>query len=306
MTLPETIRSIDGVVVVEVLRGADAHDDDRPALLVEVPHGADRRAHYDALAGRLQGALPEDLHAFFHVNTDVGAWAYGRAAAEALLAERPALSALLVRSLIPRTLIDCNRPATSEGGDLAHGGVTAGIPPYVTDAADLALLTSLHRQYIAVAEAAYAWVCDEGGYALNPHTYGPRSLGIARVDGDIVKNLRWACAPDRHDTWPLRAEIDLLTRDQEGKLYAPQGVEEALSEAFEAAGFRPVANDTYCLHPATMGYVFSARHPGRVVCLEIRRDLLTDWDPLEEMIPDPARVQKVVGPLLVGLRPLFS
>jgi hypothetical protein len=301
MTRPETLRSIDGVVSVEVLRGSDAGEDDRPALLVEVPHGADRRAHYDALADRLQGQLPDDLHAFFHVNTDVGAWAYGRATASALLQARPALSALLVRSLIPRTLIDCNRPATGEGGDLAHGGVTAGIPPYVTDERDLKLLTTLHRQYIEVAEAAYAWVCGGGGLALNPHTYGPRSLGIARVDGEIVKNLRWACAPERHDTWPLRAEIDLLTRDQDGKLYAPEGIEEALSAAFTEAGFEPLANDTYCLHPATMGYVFSARHPGRVVCLEVRRDLLTDWDPLNEMIPDDGRVARVVTPLTKAL-----
>lgn len=301
MTQPEAIRSIDGVVFVEVLRGAEASDSDRPVLLVEVPHGADRRAHYDALASRLTGELPDDLHEFFHVNTDVGAWAYGRATAEALLKERPTLSALLVRALIPRTLIDCNRPATSEGGDLRRGGVTAGIPPYVTEPKDLELLTALHRQYIEVAEAAYAWVCDEGGLALNPHTYGPRSLGIERVDADIVKNLRWACAPDRHDTWPLRAEIDLLTRDQEGKLYAPESVEEALSAAFTEAGFKPVANDTYCLHPATMGYVFSARHPGKVVCLEVRRDLLATWDPLAEMLPDDELVARVVTPLTQAL-----
>ena len=67
-----------GVVDVEIVRGARARPDAPPDLLVEVPHGADRRAHYDALRARLRGDLPADLHAFFHVNTDVGAWQLGR------------------------------------------------------------------------------------------------------------------------------------------------------------------------------------------------------------------------------------
>src|SRR5690606_36693325 len=75
MTLPS---SIEGVVTVELLRGAEAPPAAVPDLLVEVPHGADLRAHYDALRARLVGELPADLHCFFHINTDVGAWAYGR------------------------------------------------------------------------------------------------------------------------------------------------------------------------------------------------------------------------------------
>src|SRR5689334_15142655 len=96
------LASIEGVADVERIDGARAGTG-RPALLVEVPHGADRRAHYDALRARMVGALPDDLHVFFHVNTDVGAWQYGRRVAERVVAARPELSAVVVRCLIPRT-----------------------------------------------------------------------------------------------------------------------------------------------------------------------------------------------------------
>src|SRR5690606_11418369 len=116
--------------------------------------------------------LPDDLDAFFHINTDVGAWDYGRRTALAIVERSPSRAALLVRSLIPRTFIDCNRPADFTGGDLGAGGLTAGVPSYVRGDADRALLLEAHRQYVTVAEAAYALVCGGGGLALTPHTYG--------------------------------------------------------------------------------------------------------------------------------------
>jgi hypothetical protein len=143
----------------------------------------------------MKGSLPADLHAYFHINTDVGAWAYGRAVALRLVEAQPDRSVLILRALIPRTFIDCNRPAT-QGTSVVDGAVTpklalsAGILPYVRDSDDLALLQHLHGQYVDVAAAAFAAVCGQGGLALVPHTYGPRSLGIPAVDDDIVKNLR--------------------------------------------------------------------------------------------------------------------
>lgn len=295
MPLPE---SIPGVVHVEVLRGAAAAADVAPTLLVEVPHGADRRHHYDALRARLSDDLPGELEVFFHMNTDVAAWAYGRATAEAILAQHPDRTALLLRSEIPRTFIDCNRPADFGGDDLSQGGVTAGIPVYVTDPGDLTLLRDLHRQYVAVAEAAFEAVCGAGGQALVPHTYGPRTVGISSVGPDIVEQLRWAHEPERYATWPLRSEVDLLTRDPDGVLYAPEGVEELLLEAFTDAGFSPAANQTYQLVPQTLGYGWSKRWKGQVTCLEVRRDLLvSEWRWSEEMLPDPAKVADVAAVL---------
>ncbi|MEQ9649430.1 MAG: hypothetical protein RLO52_28285 [Sandaracinaceae bacterium] len=114
---------LDGVARVAHLRGADADPAAPPDLLVEVPHGADRREHYDALHARMVGALPEDLHEFFHANTDMGAWDVGRRVAERILAEDPSRSALLVRCLIPRTFVDTNR-LVDAADELGAGGLT--------------------------------------------------------------------------------------------------------------------------------------------------------------------------------------
>ncbi|HVI03920.1 MAG TPA: hypothetical protein VM869_34750 [Enhygromyxa sp.] len=294
--------SVEDVAHVELLRGPYASPEAAPDLLVEVPHGADERAHYDRLRARLHGELPADLHVFFHVNTDVAAWAYGRATAEALIAAAPQRSVLLVRSLIPRTFVDCNRRADYSGGRLAEGALTPGIPSYVCDESDRALLLELHGRYADVARRAFAVVCGAGGLALVPHTYGPRSLGIEAVDERIVDNLRWACAPERHDSWPLRAEIDLLTRDGDGRELAPPGIEAELLAAFAEAGFEAKANDTYFLHPSTLGHAWAVSHPGQVLSLEVRRDLLVErWLPFEEMhaLADRCdRVARVLAPAL--------
>jgi hypothetical protein len=293
------LSSIPDIVDVEILRGRDAGADDAPAFLVEVPHGADERKHYDRLRARLVGTLPDELHAFFHINTDVGAWAYGRRVAERLVELQPARSAVVVRSLIPRTFIDCNRPATKAGGDLGKGGLSAGIPAYVRDERDVEMLTDLHRQYVDVAAAAFASVCGGGGLALVPHTYGPRTLGIQAVDDDIVKNLKWACEPEREATWPLRAGIDLLTRDGQKNELSPPGMEQALLDAFTAAGFSTKANDTYYVHEASLAWTWSTTYPGQLLCLEVRRDLLVpEWRPFEETFAAPEKCERVADVLV--------
>lgn len=302
MNLPE---SVEGVVHVEVLRGSEAASAP-PDLLVEVPHGADRRAHYDALAQRLQGDLPADLHEFFSMNTDVAAWAYGQETARRIVEADPRRAVLLLRCLLPRTFVDTNRDAASAGGDLTQGGMTAGIPVYVREPADRALLLELHQAYVAVAERAYEAVCGRGGLALVPHTYGPQSVGIERVDERIVENLRAALAPGEAERWPLRPEVDLLTRDGEGTSFAPEGIEAALSARFAQAGFDVRSNDTYHLHPATLGHRWSVTYPGQVLSLEVRRDLLVEaWRWSEEMLPVPAKVARVADVLAQPLLERF-
>lgn len=294
---------VPGVLEVEVVAGAQAADDGAFDLLVEVPHGADERAHYDALRGQLKGELPEDLHCFFHINTDVGAWAYGRQTAEAVVRARPQTRALLLRCLIPRTFVDTNRSVEFTGGDLDKGGLTAGIPAYVCDEDDRRLLLELHAAYVSVVKRAYEEVCGAGGLALIPHTYGPHTLGIASVDDDIVEQLRWACEPERLATWPVRAEVDLLTRDKVGQELSPPGMEGRLLKDFARAGFAPKANDTYFLHEATLAWRWATQYPGQTLGLEVRRDLLVEaWRPFEEMRATDeaaARVGAVLAPALV-------
>ncbi|AKF03884.1 hypothetical protein [Sandaracinus amylolyticus] len=291
------LASLDGVAHVERLDGPRADHDAPPALLVEVPHGADRRAHYDALRARMRGALPEDLHVFFHVNTDVGAWEYGRRVAERVIAARPERSALLVRCLIPRTFVDTNR-LEDAAESLATGGMTAGVAPYVRDASDIALLLELHRAYVAVIDRAYEHVCGAGGFALTPHTYGPRTMGIAKIDDDIVHALRAAHEPDAWARWPVRPEIDLITRTPQGELLAPEGMPEALVTAYRALGHEAVEGGAYTLHPSTQAHRFATRHRGQVLCLEIRRDLLVErYEPFDEMRVVSERADRFAAPI---------
>ncbi len=278
--------SIPDVADVELLGAGGPID-----LLVEVPHGADRAAHYDALRRRLRGPLPTDLHEFFFVNTDVGAWQVGRRVAELFVAADPSRTAMVVRSLIPRTFIDCNRVE----GAAAEGGLTAGIPAYVHDEEDRALLVELHRRYVALAAEAFAGL---RGLALVPHTYGPVTLGIESVEDDIVDRLRWAHEPAQLATWPVRPEVDLITRTADGTLHASARLVDEVVAAYRALGVQVAENQTYAMHPVTLGYRWATAFPERVLCLELRRDLLVrEWVWNRESEVDPDKVDRFAAPL---------
>ena len=299
-TLPETIpHQIDGVVTVELFAGDAAQPGQPPCLMVEVPHGADQRAHFERYLEELTGPFPADLHEFFHVNTDVGAWQLGRAVAEQVVALDPTRSALVCRSLIPRTFIDCNRmvDAVAEG-DLSRDGITGGLQPYVRDPGDIRLLIDRHRAYTQVVTRAYEWVCGAGGVALQPHTYGPRTLDVAVVDDAIITNLRRAHEPAIYDASPLRAPVDLITRDADGVRQADDQVVEAVLSRFRSRGVEAVEGAAYYLHPATMGFVHHTAWPRQVFCFEVRRDLLvTEWTPLAQQEVDPDKLAPFVEDL---------
>ena len=291
------IEIISGVAQIERWWGVDATRETPPTLLIEVPHGADERAHFDALRSRLVGDLPDDLHVFFHVNTDIGAWELGKQVTERLLRARPGAAALLIRCLIPRTFIDANRLEATED-KLGAGGMTAGVAPYVEDAQDIALLVSLHRAYIARAEAAYADICGRGGLAFSPHTYGPYMLPIAKIDRDIVLALRACHEPEVRKTLAVRPEIDLLTLDAERVRHAPDGLVDALMERLTSASFLPTEASTYTLHPSTQLWRFVMAHPGQVFALEVRRDLLVKtYEPTDAMQVDADKVARVAAPI---------
>lgn len=291
------VDSIAGIADVETLFGADASPEEPPALLVEVPHGADRRAHYDLWRARLVGTLPEDLHAFFHVNTDVGAWQYGRRVAERLVDAEPGRSALVVRCLVPRTFVDTNRLEDAKN-ELGRGGLSAGLAPYVRDERDQRALVEAHRLYIGLVERAYELVCGRGGFALSPHTYAPKTVGIEQIDDDIVSALRAAYEPEAYARWPERPPIDLITRTADGSGRAPAAVVEALLAAWRARGIAATENGVYHQHPSTQGWRFTERYPDQVLALEVRRDLLVEaWTPFEEMRVSATAADAIAEPL---------
>jgi len=294
----ELLSSVPGVADVEVLRGRDA--DAPAALLVEVPHGADR-GDYDAVRAQLTGALPDDLNEFFAVNTDVGAWELGRSVAGAVAAADPRRTVIAIRCRIPRTFIDCNRVEEAGEGDLSAGGMTASVPAYVREEDDRARLLALHRSYVALVERAHAALGDSG-FLLLPHTYGPRTLGVEKVDDDIVKSLRWAHEAERVETWPLRPEVDMITRSQDGAVSAAADVAAEVSAAYAELGVTVAENATYHIHPSTLAHRWAERFPGRVFCLEVRRDLLVEeWTWNRENRVVPAAALRFAAPIAAAI-----
>ena len=294
-------RSIPGICEARLFRGAASPEGAPPDLLLEVPHGATLARHFEALRAELRGHLPDDLIAFFLVNTDVGAPDYAAALARRLVAEEPARSVLVLSSEIPRTLIDCNRVIDASPEELRAGKVTPGLPPYIRDEHDRALLRARHQAWVEESAAAYDLVCGNGGLAVMAHTYAPRSVDV-EVDDQIVHSLRRAYQPEVEPTWPLRPEVDLIARDPDGKILGEPLVRR-VAAAFAEDGFEAAISATYPLHPSTLGYRYVARYQPRVLCLEVRRDLLVDrFVPFSELQTVPGKVARVVAPLAQALR----
>jgi hypothetical protein len=283
--------------IAEVLRVQSSERRDAPpAVLIEVPHGATTVEDWNALRRRLCGSYPEDLVEFFWVNTDVGAPEVARAIAEEL--RRGGLGALVVRGLVPRTFVDCNRRLDTAPPSLAESRLTPGIPAYVTDPRDVALLRERHAAYTREAERAYGEVCGAGGLALILHTYAPRSVEIDEVDGGIVAALRQAYAPERWVRFVERPPVDMITRGSDGAALAAESLVRGARARLEAAGFEVADSATYTLHAATMGFAHATRWPGSVLCVELRRDLLAaPFRPFEPMRVPVARALAFARPL---------
>ena len=293
------IKSNPGVGQIQRFSPLGAPENQPPALLIEIPHGATRGHHYQHLYSKLQGSYPSELEAFFFVNTDVGAPELGVCIAQELA--EAGLTVLVLTSEIPRTFIDCNRVIDAAPDAFRAGGVTPGIPPYVRDPDDLLLLRNLHGQYVEMAEGAFHETCAPGGTALMLHSYAPRSVGVD-VDDRIVEQLKWAYQPEVVTRWPLRPEADVISTTPEGVVLAPdQLLRDTLSE-LNAINIDAGTGQTYPLHPSTQAARFANQYPGQTLCLEIRRDLLvSEFTPFSEMIPNPDQTQRIAGALTRAL-----
>jgi predicted N-formylglutamate amidohydrolase len=298
-----SLLAIPDVCDVTHVRGRAAAPDAVPDLLVEVPHGATLAAHFAAVRGRLRGSYPDDLQDFFFVNTDVGAPEAALALAERLVAAEPRKSAVVLRCLIPRTFVDCNRiiDAAAEPKASAAGEMTPGLHVYVRDAHDRRLLLELYAAYRALVTAAFAEVCGQGGLGLMLHSYAPRSIDVP-VDERVVERLRREYEPDRIEAWPLRAEVDLIANDPDGKPMASPDLMAGVRAELSTAGYQVEVNATYALHPVTLAHAFAGQHPASTLCLEVRRDLLVrEFTPFAEMNADPDKVERAAKALAAGV-----
>jgi len=298
------VQSVPDVCDVSCFVSDGASPDVTPDLLIELPHGATRTADFERVRRLLVSDLPDQLSAYFYVNTDVGSYECAREIARCLVGaengDRALGRVLIVRSLIPRTFIDCNRvvaPATQ-----GRGKMTPALPEYVTAPEDREVLQGLHASYQTVAQRAYDLICGAGGMGLQIHTYAPRSVDIDNIDANIVDALREAYEPEVYETWERRPDVDIISEAGDGTLLAPPELVDAVKREFARIGIEACENATYRLHSETMGYQYSARFAGRVMCIEISRAMLADpFSPFEEMRIGPRKVGRMSGPIAQAL-----
>lgn len=299
------LRSVPGVVDVTWYPPREASTSSPAStLLIELPHGATRRSDYEALEARLVSTLPPDLVEFFFVNTDIGTPEGAEQIARALsTAPGESFGVLVLRCLLPRTFIDTNRVIAASTSGKLENGMTPALPSYVTAAPDHALLVELHRRYHELVARAYAAIVGRGGLALQLHSYAPRTVGIDRIDEHIVEALRRAYAPAVYETWPERPAVDLITADLEGKVLGPPALIARLRDEYAKIGIVAEENESYRLLPAAMGYQYASEYAGRVLCIELDRGRLADpFIPLAESPIGAAKVETMVGPLIIALR----
>jgi hypothetical protein len=271
-----------------------------PRLLIEVPHGATSASHFDALRARLVGSYPDDLREFFFVNTDVGAPETAREIARRAAAA--GIDVLVVRCLIPRTFIDVNRGLEAGAHDNSATGLTPGLPEWVSDPHDRDLLRGLYVRYQRAAREAFDAVCGGQGLALTLHSYAPRSVEIDDAGIRIAAALRDAYRPERYEEWPRRPAVEIIDSSPQGECLSSPALIEAVEREFASIGIAVERNRTYRLDPVTSGHAHAARHPGRVLCVEINRELLADpFDPFVEMRISAARATRMAVPLAAAL-----
>jgi N-formylglutamate amidohydrolase len=293
--------SVSGIFDALAVRGAAAPDDAAPDLLIEVPHGATATDDFTRLAAQLTSPLPDALVDFFHVNTDAGAPELAVAVAEHLVALAPARTVAIVRCRIPRTFIDCNRRIDAAPEDFKAGKVTPGLMPWITSPEDRALLRGAYDAYVAAVATATQRLAADGAILLL-HSYAPRTVDV-EVDRDIVASLRRAYEPEVEPTWPLRPELDVISRDTAGVDHAPPAVVAALRDGLAALGLAVADSATYPLHPSTLAWDHVMARPGRALCLEVRRDLLADpFVPFAQMAIGAAKLARLAPPIAAALQ----
>ncbi len=300
MAVAASLPGVPGVVDLHLIRGARAASG-LPDLVIEIPHGATETLDFTRLATRLTSPLPANLVDFFHVNTDAGAPELAEAVARELVVAEPTRAVAILRCRIPRTFIDCNRRIDATPADFRAGKVTPGLMPWITTDDDRELLRAAYDQYHQAVRDALG-PPSAATALLMLHTYAPRTVDV-EVDHDIVTHLRRAYRSDVEPTWPLRPEVDVVSRALDGTSYAPTMVVETLRAALGEVGITVADGTTYPLHPSTIAWDHVMARPGRALCVEVRRDLLADpFEPFAQMKIGMAKVARLTPPFVSALR----
>jgi hypothetical protein len=129
------------------------------------------------------------------------------------------------------------------------------------------------------------------------HTYAPRSVDV-EVDEHIVTNLRRAYEPavGAHLAAAPRGRRD-RPRPRRHLLRARRPWSSRLRDGLGAQGVAVADGETYPLHPSTLAWDHALAHPGRTLCVEVRRDLVAEpFEPFAEMRIGAVRLKKPLSP----------
>lgn len=266
-----------------------------PKLFIELPHGCVHCEEYERFAQYIP-SLPDNLIDFFLVNTDVGTPDLGTAIAKYV---QDTCGVVVLRSRIPRTLIDCNRILSLNEDEYKEGKVTAGIPSYIPTEHHH-WLKNIHHRYTIKAQELFEAVCGQGGIGIMLHSYAPRSVGINSVDHQIVEKLHWAYQEEVYKDWPIRPQVDFIAKTKDNEWFGAAEKILSIKERMEKDGLEVGISSTYPMHPATTAYMHTKKYPNQTLCIEIRRDLLMkDFRPFKRLQVDQVQIDRFAG--LIGL-----
>jgi hypothetical protein len=239
-SMSQPISSRAGVCDVAFVRGAAADPQQPPDLVLEVPHGATRSAHFTALRARLRGTYAADLHDFFCVNTDVGAPELANAIAKrvhggaaATDRRRGAMPAAAhVRRLQPPHRSRRRSPARRSAGETDAGPAAVGRGSRRPRTAARGLLRLPRRRDRRVRRR----MRQRRFRDVRAHLRAAqrRRRRSTRTSSRVFAPPTLA---ERIGTWQLRPSVDLITHDPEGRELASPELASRSAEAFAAAGF---------------------------------------------------------------------
>ena len=321
------IQSVEGICdVFRFTSGAPLSDPPVP-LFIELPHGATELKHLHDLKPRVRQYTDDRYDDFFMVNTDQGSPEYAFYLAGALTdptlvdrlgdrlnaAQRSRLREIqhrldivVLRSLLPRTIVDVNRQWVIDESVRKAANLTGTTASFIDDEADLTMLHELYDAYQQQARRGYAFACENGGFAFNLHTYAPISVSL--VEGEyIVDTLHRAYRPEQFATYAYRPAVELITTPPDGSILAPPRLVEWVLAAYRAQDIEITCDDPYPLHPAATGYHHCERYPHRILSMEIRRDLLAEsFEPFAIWPVSPTKLAHMTDPLVEGVAGFLS
>ncbi|MGV8085692.1 MAG: hypothetical protein ACP5N9_05570 [Candidatus Bilamarchaeum sp.] len=249
------------------------HDGDGRDFLTQTPH----------LPPKL-GVSAETIIQYFQIERDIGSSALVDALTKFL-----SLDILVLEFNLPRGIVDPNRypiDALSRLFKLEE-------QPEFREA-----LLAAHRDYTTAVESAFSEFGPQ--FYLDIHTMSGYSLSApARTDSIEGHIESWL-----NNRGKTRA-VDLITKDQNGKMIADDNVTSAIETAFTSLDIRTVRDDPFKWMPNIRSTAYLERNKGAAVDIPKPLLCINPDGALDELIVDIEKVEKIARAIARELNKLF-